>query len=130
MKTEMTKLREAFEATWKPDTAYLKAYKKGNPALGQCYPTSRVAQFFFPDLEIVEGKVWTGKSTEKHFWNMLIVNAEEYHIDFTWQQFPHGSLVKGYKIRNRETLGDGEETIKRVELLHSRVREYLANNKL
>ena len=129
MKTDMTQLREAFEATWKPDTAYLKVSEKGNPALGQCYPTSRVAQFFFPEMEIVEGQVWTGKSTEKHFWNILIADGQEYHIDFTWQQFPFGTSVKSYKIRNRETLGDGEETVKRVELLHDRVKEYLASKK-
>lgn len=123
----MTHLREALEAVWKPDTAYLQVEEKGNPALGQCYPTSRVVQLFFPELEIVEGQVWTGKSMEKHFWNVLIVNGEEYHIDFTWQQFSLGSSVKSYKIRNRETLGDGEETMKRVDLLHSRVKEYLAS---
>ena len=125
----MTQLREALEATWKPDTAYLKVSEKGNPALGQCYPTSRVLQFFFPELEIVEGQVWTGKSMEKHFWSILTVNDEDYHIDFTWQQFPFGSSVKDYKIRSRETLGDSEETIKRVELLHNRVKEYLASKK-
>lgn len=129
MRAEMTKLREALEASWKPDTAYLKVFEKGNPSLGQCYPTSRVIQLFFPEVEIVEGQVWTGKSMEKHFWNVLITNGEEYHIDFTWQQFPVGSSVRSYKIRNRETLGDGEETIKRVELLHNRVKEYLANKK-
>lgn len=126
---DMTNLREALEASWKPDTAYLEVATQGNPALGQCYPTSRVVQLYFPKMEIVEGQVRTDKSTEKHFWNVLIINGEEYHVDLTWQQFPTGSSVKSYEIRKRQTLGDGENTLMRVELLHSRVKEYLTNKK-
>lgn len=73
-------------------------------------------------MEIVEGQVWTGIKLEKHFWKLLIVNGTEYHIDLSWQQFPHCSAVKGYKVRDRETLGYSEATIKWVELLISRVR--------
>jgi hypothetical protein len=124
-KVSMPRLREAIEASWGVDTAYLQAEEKGNPALGNCYPSSRVVQHFFPQTEIVEGQVWTGKATEKHFWNMLIIDDVEYHIDLTWQQFPHGSVVKEYKVRDRHTLGDGEVTIKRVELLLSRVNRFL-----
>lgn len=122
----MLALREALEASWRPDTAYLHAEETGNPALGQCYPTARVLQFFFPDLEIIEGEVWTGKRLEKHFWNMLTHDGMEYHVDFTWQQFPRGSVVKSYKLRDRETLNDSPVTIKRVNLLLERVRAYLA----
>lgn len=121
----MPQLREAIEASWKPDTAYLGVSEEGNPALGNCYPTSRVVQHFFPKMEIVEGQVWTGTSTEKHFWNLLVSDGVEYHIDLSWQQFPHGSVVKEFKIRDRETLGDGEQTLKRVELLLGRVIHYL-----
>ncbi len=121
----MIKLREAIEASWSSDIAYLKVHKKGNPALGNCYPTSRVVQYFFPETEIVEGTVWTGKGLEKHFWNMQIIDGAEYHIDFSWQQFPIGSIIKEYKVLDRETLGDGEEAIKRVELLLSRVKKHL-----
>jgi hypothetical protein len=124
-KIGMPKLREALEASWGVDTAYLRAEEKGNPALGNCYPTSRVVQHFFPQTEIVEGQVWTGKGTEKHFWNVLIVDSIEYHLDFTWQQFPHGSVIKEYKVRDRKTLGDSEATIKRVELLMDRINKYL-----
>lgn len=122
----MPALRAALEASWDAKTAYLGAYQKDNPALGNCYPTSRVVQFFFPKIEIVEGQVWTGKGMEKHFWNLLEVDDLQYHIDFTWQQFPHGSMVKSYKIRNRETLGDGQEATDRVTLLHQRVKDFLA----
>jgi hypothetical protein len=123
----MLQLREALEASWAADTAYLKVYDEGNPALGNCYPTSRVVQHFFPETEIVEGWVWTGESSEKHFWNLLMSNGHEYHIDLTWQQFPQGSLVKEYKIRDRETLGDGKETLRRIEILLHRVSSHLQN---
>lgn len=121
----LPQLREAIEVSWGVDTAYLQAQEKDNPALGNCYPTSRVVQHFFPQTEIVEGTVWTGKAAEKHFWNLLVVDGVEYHIDLTWQQFPNGSVVKEYKIRDRETLGDSEATVKRVELLLGRVNRYL-----
>lgn len=125
----MSKLREAFEASWDADTAFENAYEEGNPALGNCYPTSRALQLLFPKLEIAEGRVWTGKREEKHFWNILSVDGIEYHVDFTWQQFPHGSSVKKYWIRDRETLGDREATKKRVEILLKRVLEQLNQQK-
>lgn len=68
---DMVKLREALEASWDEKTSYLNVVERGNPALGQCYPSSRIVQIFFPDVEIVEGQVWTGISNEKHFWNVL-----------------------------------------------------------
>lgn len=121
---EMHKLREALEASWKPDTAYLNVSEEGNPALGQCYPSSWVVQYYFPVTEIVEGQVWTGRKTEKHFWNVLNVNGIMYHIDFTWQQFPKGSTVQSFKIRDRTKLGDGPETVARIDLLLKRVEHY------
>lgn len=121
----MIKLREALEASWGVDTAYLQAGEEGNPALGNCYPTSRVVQYYFPKMEIVEGQVQTDRGMEKHFWNMLIVDGNEYHIDLTWQQFHHGSTIKEYKVRDRETLGDSGRTIERVNTLLNRVKNYL-----
>lgn len=121
----MVKLREALEASWDSKTSYKAASEVGNLALGQCYPTSRVIQFFFPKMEIIEGLVWTGNGIEKHFWNSLEVDGYQYHIDLTWQQFPSGSVVQSFEIRDRQTLGDSQKTIKRVELLHERVKNYL-----
>jgi hypothetical protein len=128
-KIDMAQLREALEASWDSKTSYQSVLEKGNPALGQCYPTSRVVQHFFSDTEIVEGQVWTGRSTEKHFWNLLEVNGVMYHIDLTWQQFPHGSKVLNYKIRDRNGLGDSQKTTDRCELLRQRVTQYLVNKK-
>ena len=125
MQVDLTQLREALEASWNEQTSFQAVSEPGNPALGQCYPTSRVVQFFFPATEIIEGQVWTGRGLEKHFWNLLDANGSRYHIDLTWQQFPNGSVVKSWKIRDRQTLGDGPKTIARVELLHNRVRGYL-----
>jgi hypothetical protein len=125
LKTDMVNLREAFEASWDFRTANQRVSEAGNPALGQCYPTSRVVQILFPETEIVEGQVRTGKGIEKHFWNVLVSDGITYHIDFTWQQFPSGSSVKSYKVRDRNTLGDSPRTIERVELLLKRVESYL-----
>ena len=125
--TDLLRLREAFEASWQPDTAYLEVFEEGNPALGQCYPTSRVLQLLHPEFEIVEGEVWTGTSTEKHFWNIRTFGEDTIHVDLTWQQFPHGSQVTSFHIRDSETLGDGPKTIERVDLLLSRVKTHLAS---
>ncbi len=121
----MIKLREAIEASWGPDTAYLHISEDGNPALGNCYTTSRIIQHYYPEMEIVEGQVWTGVGLEKHFWNTLITDNNEFHIDLTWKQFPPGSVVKEYAVRDRETLGDSKVTLIRVDLLLDRVKNIL-----
>jgi hypothetical protein len=121
----MLKLREALEASWDSKTSHKNVAIEENPALGQCYPTSRVVQVFFPESEIAEGEVWTKSGHEKHFWNVINIDGKDHHIDFTWQQFPHGSHIIKYKIRDRKTLGDGPVTIRRVELLLNRVNQYL-----
>jgi hypothetical protein len=125
MGIDMPALREALEASWDERTSYLAVSEAGNPACGQCYATSRVVQLFFPQMEIVEGTVWTGRGTETHFWNVLDGEGTLYHVDLTWQQFPHGSVVKSWRIRDRRTLGDGERTVGRVELLRDRANAYL-----
>lgn len=128
-KVDLSHLREALEASWDEKTSYLAAKKAGNPSLGQCYPTSRVIQHFFPETEIVKGKVWNGKEIETHFWNVLKVKDDLYHIDLTWQQFPQGSKVREYTILDRNQLGDSEPTVKRCELLLERVNNYLQDQK-
>ena len=125
----MFELREALEAPWDAATSYGGVFEVGNPALGQCYPTSWVVQHFFPEFEIVEGEVWTGKSVETHYWNLLVCDGKEYHTDLTWQQFPPGSVVRRFWIRDRETLGDGPATIERRTLLRDRVLRYLAKER-
>jgi|JI10StandDraft_1071094.scaffolds.fasta_scaffold54972_1 hypothetical protein len=126
---DLPRLREALEASWDEKTSYLAVKEKGNPALGQCYPTSRVVQHFFPETEIVKGRVWNGKEIETHFWNVLKVKDDLYHIDLTWQQFPQGSKVREYTILDRNELGDSEPTVKRCELLLERVNNYLQTYK-
>lgn len=121
----MLKLREALEASWDSKTSYLNVSEEGNPALGQCYPTARVIQYYFPETEIVEGQVRTVKGMEKHFWNLLENKGKKYHLDFTWQQFPTGSVVQSFKIRNRNELGDSPQTVRLIELLLKRVQRYL-----
>lgn len=127
-KIDLLRLREALEASWDEKTSYLAVKEAGNPAIGQCYPTSRVIQHFFPETEIAKGKVWNGKEIETHFWNVLKVMNDLYYIDFTWQQFPPGSKVREYTILDRNQLGDSEPTVKRCELLLERATNYLRKN--
>jgi hypothetical protein len=123
----MLRLREALEASWDRQTAYGAVEQAGNPALGQCYPTSRVVQHYYPETEIIKGKVWTGESVEIHFWNGLPVGDEWYHIDLSWQQFPAGSVVQEFVVLDRQALGDSEATIQRCALLLKRVEGYFRN---
>jgi hypothetical protein len=120
----MLRLREALEASWDRQTAYGAVEQAGNPALGQCYPTSRVVQRYYPATEIIKGKVWTGESEEVHFWNALSVGDDWYHIDLSWQQFPAGSVVQEFVVLDRQDSGDSEATIQRCALLLMRVEGY------
>ena len=124
----MLRLREALEASWDSQTAHGAVEKVGNPALGQCYPTARVVQHYYPATEIIKGKVWTGEREEFHFWNGLPVGNKWYHIDLSWDQFPAGSVVREVVILNRHDLGDSEATLERCALLLKRVEAYLSNS--
>ena len=118
-------LREALTASWDKRTAYLEVEEIGNPALGQCYPTSRIVQHYYPETEIIKGKVWTGKTLEVHFWNGLRVGVDWYHIDLSWQQFPVGSIIQEFLVIERQELNDSEATTQRCTLLLKRVDDYL-----
>jgi hypothetical protein len=124
----MLRLCEALVASWDRQTAYRAVKRAGSPAFGQCYPTSRVVQHYYPATEIIKGKVWTGESEEIHFWNGLPVGDDWYHIDLSWQQFPTGSVVRELIVLDRQDLGDSEATIQRCALLLRRVENYLRNS--
>ncbi len=129
METDFDLVREALEVSWDRSTSYQMAFEENNPALGQCYSTSRVIQILFPEAEIVEGEVWTGNRIEKHFWNLMLANGVERHVDFTWKQFPESSEVRNWRVRTRESLGDSPETIDRVNLLLERVNVHIARQR-
>ena len=91
---EVSTLVRALEASWDHLTAFRGDIRAGNPAFGQCYPTSRVVQWFYPDYEIAKGEVWTGASLEEHYWNVRRVHGEDEFLDLSWQQFPTGSTIR------------------------------------
>ena len=122
----MLRLREALATSWDRLTAYGAIEQIGNPALGQCYPTARVVQHYYPATEIIKGKVWTGEREEIHFWNGLQIGDTWYHIDLCWQQFPAGSVVREFIVLDRHNLGDGEATLERCALLLKRVETCLS----
>lgn len=121
----MLQVRQAIEASWGADTAYKNISEPDNPSKGNCYASSRVLQYFFPELDIAKGIVWTGQASEKHYWNVLMNNGQYYHIDLTWQQFPHGSIVEEYVICNRRSFADNTATKQRVAILLERTQAYL-----
>jgi hypothetical protein len=114
-------LQAALEASWDRSTAYLGAFETSNPALGQCYPTARVVQSFFPRFEIVRGTVDTGSSLEAHFWNVDPRADPPEHVDLTWRQFPPSSKIVEHKLLDRDNLGDSPPTVLRCRLLLERV---------
>jgi len=123
-------LAEALEASWDSLTAYQGADVPGNPAFGQCYPTARVVQWFYPDLEIVSGEVQTGSGIERHFWNVRGMADDAEWVDLSWQQFPPGSVVQRFEILDRNSLADSQGTQDRCVLLLKRVLAYLERDGL
>ena len=84
---ELPALTRALEASWDHLTSYMGETRPDNPAYGQCYPTSRVVQWFYPEYEIVKGDVWTGASVEQHFWNVRGQDANAEWLDLSWKHF-------------------------------------------
>ena len=82
-------------------------------------------QRYYPETEIIKGKVWTGETADVHFWNGLRVGDDWYHIDLSWQQFPAGSVIQEFSILERQELNDSQATMQRCELLFKRVDDYL-----
>ncbi len=122
---DMLKLRQAIEASWQPDSAYEHITEDGNPALGQCHVTALAVHHYFPEAGIAEGQVQTSKGLEKHFWNVFDLNGNQLHLDWTWQQFPHGSVIKSWKLRDRGNLNNSQETEERFIRLLKRVKQNL-----
>jgi hypothetical protein len=117
----LPQLQSALEASWSPSTAYGGAFEPGNPALGQCYPTARVVQFFFPRFDIAAGDVDTGSAIEAHFWNIDRASKPAEHVDLTWQQFPDPSRKLGFRVLDRHRFGDSPQTVLRCRALLQRV---------
>jgi hypothetical protein len=121
----MNRLRDALQASWGKDTSYKGVVQLGNPALGQCYPTSHVVQHYFPQTEILKGTVLSGVREDMHFWNGLNVEGQWHHIDLSWQQFPADSTIGEFIVLDRECITDSAATIQRCELLLHRVADHL-----
>lgn len=125
MRVELRDLAAALEASWDHRTAYRGITRPGNPAFGQCYPTSRVVQAFYPEVEIACGDVRTPSGTECHFWNIRGSGSGAEWIDLSWKQFPAGSAVQGFKLLDRRLLADSPPTLERCALLLRRVLVHL-----
>jgi len=118
-------LARALEASWDEQTAYQGVVLAGNPAYGQCYPTSHVLQWFYPEYEILRGEVLTPVGAETHFWNAHVSDLNADWIDLSWSQFPPGSRITSFEVLDRASLGDSPATQARCELLRDRVLDHL-----
>ena len=114
-------LERALEASWDQRTAYRGVIEPGKRGSGQCYPTSRVVQWFYPEFEIAVGEVWTGTSRERHFWNVQGEDGCDEWLDFSWGQFPAGSAMERFEVLDRHALGDSPATRERCAPLLARV---------
>ena len=124
---ELTLFREALAASWGQDTAYQGRAAPGNPALGQCYPTSWLIQQLDPKWDIVRGTVTTPDAVHTHFWNALrCPDGQLRHLDLTWAQFEPGAQVREFDILDRMHLGDSAPTVARCQLLFGRIVQRLA----
>ncbi|VWX53518.1 hypothetical protein [Novosphingobium sp. 9U] len=117
----LSDLARAMEASWDRLTAYRGIFDPNNPAGGQCYPTSRVVQWFYPGYEVASGEVWTGSSLERHFWNVRDGSDGVDRIDLSWQQFPARSVIRNFDILRLGPADDGQRTRDRCALLLERV---------
>jgi hypothetical protein len=126
--TDLPALTLALEASWDNLTSYQGATRPGNPAYGQCYPTSRVVQWFYPEYDIASGEVWNGAADEQHFWNVRGTGKHADWIDLSWKQFPAGSVVRRFSLLDRNALGDSERARERCALLLQRVLCYLGRS--
>jgi hypothetical protein len=122
---ELEALARALEVSWDAETAYRRVVQAGNRAYGQCYPTSRVVQWLYPEYEIARGEVLTPSGIETHFWNIHGADANADWIDFSWSQFPPGSQVGRFEVLDRHSLADSPATQARCELLRRRVTDVL-----
>lgn len=125
---EVSTLVRALEASWDHLTAFRGDTREGNPAFGQCYPTSRVVQWFYPEYEIAKGEVWTGSTLEEHYWNVRRAHGENEFLDLSWQQFPTGSTIRSFSLLDRDALGDSVRAKDRCALLLGRVLFYLSTH--
>jgi hypothetical protein len=90
--------------------------REGNSAFGQCYPTARVVQWWFPECEIAAGDVDTGEGMEAFLVRTL---RRDYRLHLG--QFPPGSKIRQSRLLERDALNDSPSTIGRCQLLLERV---------
>lgn len=121
-------LAAALRASWDVLTAYQGRFDPANPAAGQCYPTSRVVAWFYPDFEVVRGEICTGPGFEQHFWNVKTGSEGGEILDLSWEQFPSGSKVQQFDFLRTGPSADSQRTRDRCLTLLTRVVDHLGQS--
>ena len=121
------KLREALEHSWSNETTYCEgAYSRRNPSRGQCLVSSLVLQHYLGGQII--GATFTEPSGEKgsHYW--LRINGID--VDFTWQQFAHGTKLQNIRKSSRKTNLAHKNVNHRYNILLPKVENYLKGKRM
>ena len=118
-------LASSLRGSWDALTAYAGNFDRANPAAGQCYPTSRVVEWFYPDYPVVRGEVITQLGIEHHFWNVRGGSQGTDTIDLSWEQFPPASTISWFDYLLSDASADSPGTQHRCHLLLMRVLYYL-----
>jgi len=107
----LIKLRKQLELVWDEQTSQ-GGYTSEHPSVGQCVPTSLLVQELFGGelLRVINKDI-------SHYFNRLPDGTE---VDLTRDQFPIWD-PEPFVIRNREYLAKSESSMKRYNILRSRL---------
>lgn len=115
-------VKAALEASWDIETTYcVDNWERQDPAWGQCAVSAVVTVTLFGG-EYRKG--WTTLPDGfrcRHYW--AVVDGE--HVDFTWRQFPVGTVLREVEPASFEDLVANRWMRNRSMLLMKRVTEKL-----
>jgi hypothetical protein len=129
MPPSLLALARSLRASWDELTAYQGKFDPANPSAGQCYPTSRVVEWFYPDYEVVRGEVLTQAGIEQHFWNVRVGSVDAQKIDLSWDQFPPASTIVRFEFLFSNAFADSAGTQGRCLLLLTRALRHLRQDR-
>ncbi|MGA3020443.1 MAG: hypothetical protein ABSD68_00635 [Candidatus Micrarchaeales archaeon] len=113
----------ALRHSWRSDTSFFpEEWSTANPMRGQCAVTALVVQDYLGGRLIVVDVLTGGKQSDLHFYNEL---EDGKRVDLTRLQFAEGTAFGAPKYAEREDVLSYPDTVKRYELLKSRVEETL-----